>query len=141
MDTEKDKLKNSHRAASVEKRETGKEKSIQSRRRPKTEGLRSMTSLLTRLLLLMKGYTERYQPSLSLFWRAEKKRDVSRSYFTASEATQVGSRERREGVWECQGIEGKKRAPSSTPLLEVDYWEFTRSKIIQENSFSARFYN
>lgn len=43
------------------------------------------------------SYTERYQPSLSLFGRAEKKRDVSCSYFTASEVTQVGSRE-REGV-------------------------------------------
>lgn len=43
------------------------------------------------------SYRERYQPSLSLFGRAEKKRDVSCSYFTASEVTQVGSRE-REGV-------------------------------------------
>lgn len=43
------------------------------------------------------SYTERYQPSLSLFGRAEKKRNVSCSYFAASEVTQVGSRE-KEGV-------------------------------------------
>lgn len=100
METGKDELMKSHGAASVEKGKEGKEKCIQSRRTPKILGATLNDLTADMAAIAHEGWyshTERYQPSLSLFGRAEKKRDVSCSYFTASEVTQVGSRE-REGV-------------------------------------------
>lgn len=100
MDTGKDELMKSHGAASVEKGKEGKEKMHTEQEDTQIQGATLSDLTADMAAVAHEGwysYTERYQPSLSLFGRAEKKRDVSGSYFTASEVTQVGSRE-REGV-------------------------------------------
>lgn len=94
--TEKDELKKSHTAASMKKREKERKKK-KNTEREKTQNQQATINDLTAVTHVgCYSYTEEYQPSLSLFGRAEKKRDAS--YFAASEAMQAGSRERREGA-------------------------------------------